>query len=318
MVDCRRQTMQLLEPLLTNTGPSAADAYIVAIHMCVTASQNTDNWIVCSTDYSGWQQRNIKVPLYLLFVNVIHRGMMTSSNGNISRVTGHFWRGIHRWPVNSPHKGQGHRILMFSLICAWINGWVNNREAGDLRRHPAHCDVTVMRPDTQCQRGRKRFITVISTYLFLYFRRPVLPWDEQILDPEVLPEKSACTRSPVLRGTPDIAHHTDQKAVVNKFVFQLIRPSIFSHRNNIKMTSSNGNISALLALCVENSPVTGEFPAQRPVSRSFDVFFDLRQNKRLSKQSWSWWFETLSCSLWRHYNVNVDWRDLILISTFCR
>ena len=60
--------------------------------------------------------------------------------------------------------------------------------------------------------------------------------------------------------------------------------------------------SALLAICAGNSPVTGEFPAQRPVTRSFDVFFDLRLNKRLSKQSWGWWFETLSCPLWRHRN----------------
>ena len=51
------------------------------------------------------------------------------------------------------------------------------------------------------------------------------------------------------------------------------------------MTSSNGNISALLAICVGNSPVTGEFPTQRPATRSFDVFFDLRLNKWLSKQS---------------------------------
>ena len=58
--------------------------------------------------------------------------------------------------------------------------------------------------------------------------------------------------------------------------------------------------SALLALCAGNSPVTGEFPAQRPVMRGFDVFFDLRLNKRLSKQSWSWCFETPSRSLWRH------------------
>ena len=43
--------------------------------------------------------------------------------------------GIHRWPVNSPHKDQWHGALMFSLICVWINGWVNNREAGDFRRH---------------------------------------------------------------------------------------------------------------------------------------------------------------------------------------
>ena len=60
--------------------------------------------------------------------------------------------------------------------------------------------------------------------------------------------------------------------------------------------------SALLDLCAGNSPVSGEFPAQRPVGRSFDVFFDLRVNKRLSKQSWGWWFETLSRSFWRHHN----------------
>ena len=58
--------------------------------------------------------------------------------------------------------------------------------------------------------------------------------------------------------------------------------------------------SALLAICSGNSLVTGEFPAQRPVMRSFDVFFDLRLNKGLSKQSWGWWFETPSRSLWRH------------------
>ena len=57
-----------------------------------------------------------------------------------------FVRGIHRWPVNSPHKGQWRGALMVSLICAWINGWVNYREAGDLRRHRAHYDVTVMAP----------------------------------------------------------------------------------------------------------------------------------------------------------------------------
>ena len=58
--------------------------------------------------------------------------------------------------------------------------------------------------------------------------------------------------------------------------------------------------SALLALCAGNSSVTGEFPAQRPVTRSFDVLFGLRLNKRLSKQWWGWWFETLSSPLWRH------------------
>ena len=52
--------------------------------------------------------------------------------------------GIHRSPVNSPHKGQWHGALMFALICVWTNDWVKNREAGDLRRYIAHYDVTVM------------------------------------------------------------------------------------------------------------------------------------------------------------------------------
>ena len=55
-----------------------------------------------------------------------------------------FVRGIHRPQVNSPHKGQWRGALMFSLICAWINDWVNNREAGGLKRYRAHYDVTVM------------------------------------------------------------------------------------------------------------------------------------------------------------------------------
>ena len=55
-----------------------------------------------------------------------------------------FVRGLHRSPVNSPHKGQWRGALMFSLICAWMNGWVSNREAGDLRRHRAHYYIIVM------------------------------------------------------------------------------------------------------------------------------------------------------------------------------
>ena len=64
--------------------------------------------------------------------------------------------------------------------------------------------------------------------------------------------------------------------------------------------------SMFLALCAGNSPVSDEFPTQRPVTRSFDVFYDLRPNKRLSKQSWGWWFEMLSSPLLRHCNVFAD------------
>ena len=69
------------------------------------------------------------------------------------------------------------------------------------------------------------------------------------------------------------------------------------------MTSSNGNIFRVTGpLCGEFTG-PGEFPTQRPVTRSFDVFFDLRLNKRLSKQPRGWWFETQSWSLWRHCNA---------------
>ena len=60
--------------------------------------------------------------------------------------------------------------------------------------------------------------------------------------------------------------------------------------------------SALLAFCVVNSPVTSEFLAQSPVTQSFDVFFDLRLSKQLSKQSWGWRFEMPLSSLWHHCN----------------
>ena len=60
--------------------------------------------------------------------------------------------------------------------------------------------------------------------------------------------------------------------------------------------------SALLAICAGNSPVPGEFPTQRPVTWSFDVYFDLCPNKRLSKQSWGWWFQMPLRPLWRHRN----------------
>ena len=83
--------------------------------------------------------------------------------------------------------------------------------------------------------------------------------------------------------------------------------------------------SALLVLCEGNLPVTGEFPSQRPVTRSFEVFFDLRLNTRLSKQSRRRWFEMPSRSLWRHYHVmtlscpgeSVQWRGCGFVGASC-
>ena len=76
------------------------------------------------------------------------------------------------------------------------------------------------------------------------------------------------------------------------------------------MTSSNGNIFRITGpLCGEYTG-PGDFPTQRPVTRSFGVFFDLRLNKRLSKQPWGWWFETPSWSLSSH--CNGSWKVLML------
>ena len=81
---------------------------------------------------------------------------------------------------------------------------------------------------------------------------------------------------------------------------------LYAYRPNLVIThetSSNGNIFRVTGpLCGEFTG-PGEFPTQRPVTHSFGVFFDLRLNKRLSKQPWGWWFETPSWSLWRHRNA---------------
>ena len=83
----------------------------------------------------------------------------------------------------------------------------------------------------------------------------------------------------------------------------VMSPSAYLPHFVFMMTSSNGNISMLLALCAGNSQVPIEFPSQRPVTESFDVFFDLHLNKRLSKQSRRRWFEMPLHSLWCHCNV---------------
>ena len=86
------------------------------------------------------------------------------------------------------------------------------------------------------------------------------------------------------------------------------------------MTSSNGTIFRVTGPLCREFTGPGEFPAKWPVTRSFDVFFDLRLNKRLSKQPWGWWFETPLWSLWRQCNVFITdctgscWNDNVQCS----
>ena len=103
---------------------------------------------------------------------------------------------------------------------------------------------------------------------------------------------------------------------VNNDVATSLYPKKYARRSYFIQCCTGGNVafyswwrhpmdtfSALLAMCAGNSPVPGEVPTQRPVTRSFGVFFDLRLNKRLTRQWWGWWFETTSRPLWRHCNV---------------
>ena len=106
----------------------------------------------------------------------------------------------------------------------------------------------------------------------------------------ILPVSFACTKLPLNFG----AMHQITKSVSYLGLLMVMYPR-WRHQME--------TFSTLLALCAGNSPVSGEFPSQRPVTRSFDAFFLLCLNKRLSKQSWGWWSETPSCSLWRHCNV---------------
>ena len=157
--------------------------------------------------------------------------MMTSSNGDIFRVTGQwFLLGNHRSPVNSLHKGQWRGAFMFSLICVWINSSVNNREAGDLRRHRAHYDVIVMilmnYSDIMCD-----LMCLIIICCLVY-----KPDGKSILFESLIVMMS---------------HKRHWVSNYRLFVQQFMR-------SHIKELSK----SALLALCEGNSPVTGEFPTQ--------------------------------------------------------
>ena len=98
-------------------------------------------------------------------------------------------------------------------------------------------------------------------------------------------------------------HSSASRLQMNRF--KTVRIFYIDYTNIGTRTIISSNIPC--CVCMWNSSVTSEFPSQRPVTRSFDVFFDLCLNKRLSKQSWGWWFETPSYSLWRHCNEPINY-----------
>ena len=172
---------------------------------------------------------------------------------------------------------------MFRLICVWID-WVNNREAGDLRRHRAHYDVIVMIP-----------MTLNEVVRFLWPRWPgtIQYSDEARL---IVSCKMHERMNPPIANKPTGYRPADLYRAVCLMVMTL-------YSCNTWWRHQMETFSVLLAICAGNSPGT-----QRPVTRTLDIFFDLRLNKRLSKQSWGWWFNTLPRPLRRHTNYSCHSR----------
>ena len=97
-----------------------------------------------------------------------------------------FMRGIHRSPGNSSHKSQSRRTLMFSFVCAWTYGWVNNRDAGDFKRHRAHYDVVAIQTDIveeaghisryhECHSGQRWTFLMLFSIIYKTWQRQQYP-----------------------------------------------------------------------------------------------------------------------------------------------
>ena len=163
---------------------------------------------------------------------------------------------------------------MFSLICARINGWVNTGEAGDLKRHRAHHDVTVM-PSSLLRDFTRSGVSA-----------PVLPMRLHTSHMVIFtPSRTASKLRESLGQDAITLIEQSPTRRYSKWHDDVIKWKHFPRY-------------WLFVRGIHRSPVYS--PHKGQWRGAFDVFFDLRPNKRLSKHLQGWWFETLSCSLWRH------------------
>ena len=169
-----------------------------------------------------------------------------------------FVRGIHRSPVNSPHKGQWREALMFSLICAWIKAWVNNREAGDLRLDRGHYDVIVMYMNWTMKSHRSLLSFCTDTLSVYLCRDGVIHVGNWI--------NVHCSERPIywyhdlslpITLTTLQWHHNGRDAVSNHQPHDCLLNRLLRRRS--KKTPK----LRVTGLCAGNSPGTGEFSAQR-------------------------------------------------------
>ena len=118
----------------------------------------------------------------------------------------------------------------------------------------------------------------------------------------------------------EVAYRETPRPFWDALISRYRRPMTNGDNRDLDYSDSHDDVTKWSIFRV-TGPLCGEFPAQRPVTRSFDVFFDLHLIKRLSKHSRGWWFETLSHPLWRHCNVNMlnyfkDYKKFIRISYY--
>ena len=208
--------------------------------------------------------------------------MMTSTNGNDFRVTGPLWkestshqwilhvRRIHRSPVDSPHKQWSRQWSETPWCSLWRH---NNKRTSQTQWSPS----LVFIYDTAISSVQDRMALKFKVTVFQSIPRSSVIFDENY-------SSSICNKLYHIYG-PDC----------------VVKSSI-KRMSPLMMTSSNGNIFRVTGLLWGEPPVTDGFPSKRQVTRSFDVFFGLRLNKRLSKHSRRQWFDTPPYSLWRHCN----------------
>ena len=208
-----------------------------------------------------------------------------------------FVRGIHRSPVNSPHKGQWRGALMFSLLFSLLLCKVPRDQYFSYLFffyvfRPGMSNLVSRCQSKKTHRVYKDVTTDMKPYLSYtwYAVKTTKIWQlllnkKSIKSPMFSDKDLGYTNYGVIEGGPE---YQSRFRLLSSYPWWRHQMETFS---------------LLLAICAGNSPVPCEFPAQRPVTRSFDVFFDLRLNKRLRNQSWGWWFETLSRPLWRHCNA---------------
>ena len=227
---------------------------------------------------SSWARWRLITNLTIVY-STVYSGADQSKHQNSASLA--FVWGIHREPVDSPHKWPVTRKMFFHLMtssCLWTI-------------IPTCMTIIFRKPHTSGCRGKFDFeqqslISSAENWVLSSCRLHRHWWLQRLI--ALVSDYKVGIKTTLHRFSSWIKH------LMSSLMYSYRMFAFPWWRHQME------TFSASLAICAGNSPVPGEFPTQRPVTRSFDAFFDLFLNIRLRKQSRGWWFETLSCPLWRH------------------